>query len=70
MSQVGISNKDKDGNKQVLDKIWQSVSPGRYREAEGRRQGERLMCKTQYQAKDFRVEPICSRTLDRIMLTW
>ena len=40
ISQAETSNKDKDGNKQVLDKIWQSVSPGRCRETEGKRQGK------------------------------
>lgn len=70
MSQVGTCNKDKDGNKQVLDKIWQSISPGRCREAEGRRQGERQLDKSKYQAKGFRVGPTGDRTLDETMITW
>lgn len=71
LSQGGTSNqdKDKDGNKQVLDKIWQSVSPGRGREAEGRGQRERLMPKTKHQAEDFRAGPVGNRKSDEIIIT-
>lgn len=40
LSQARTSNKDRDGNKKALDKIWQSVSPGRYREQRAEDKGK------------------------------
>ena len=57
MSQARTSNKDKDGNKQVLDKVWQSVSPGRYREAEDYRQGKESCIRLNIRLKTLELDP-------------